>query len=192
MTLRPGDKSRAAALEASLVKFDSEVGNLLGIKDGIARAVLVEQIIESLRCIEYVHFVRDGKIDPRRADPSSSLFDPIRAAAFRMRKGELDEAFWLVFLATHFGKHAKCGWGLTRAVYSGSNSEIWAWKRVSKNIDAFRVWLSQNEAVLKAKYTFSNHRKYQSLSASSDVGTGAVVASYVSWIAPPRTHLLMI
>lgn len=49
-----------------------------------------------------------------------------------------------------------------------------------------------NEAILKAKYAFSNHRKYQSLSAYSDVGTGAVVASYVSWVAPPRTHLQMI
>jgi hypothetical protein len=49
--------------------------------------------------------------------------------------------------------------------------------------------LSENETCLKTKYAFSNHRKYQSLSAYSNVGTGAVVASYVSWIGPPRTHL---
>jgi hypothetical protein len=192
MTLRPSDISRAIGLDACLVKFDCEVEHLFGIKDGIARAVLVEQIIESLRRIEFVHFVRDGRVDPRRADPSSVLFDPVRAAAFRIRKGELDEAFWLVFLSTHFGKHAKYGWGLTRAVYGGSNGETWTWKRVSENVDALRSWLSKNEAVLQAKYAFSNHRKYQSLSAYSNVGTGAVVASYVSWVAPPRTHLRMI
>jgi hypothetical protein len=192
MALRPSDMSRAAALDAIFIKFDSEVENLLGINSAIARAVLVEQIIESLRRIEFVHFIRDGKIDPRRSDPSSDLFDPIRAAAFRMREGDLDEAFWLVFLSTHFGKHVKHGWGLTRAVYGGSNGKVWTWKRVSQNVDAFRDWLSKSEAVLKSKYAFSNHRKYQSLGAYSDAGTGAVIASYVSWVGPPRTHQQMI
>jgi hypothetical protein len=112
MALRPSDVSRANALDAILLKFDSDVESLLGIRSAIARGVLVEQMIESLRRVEFVHFVRDGKIDPRRADPSSDLFDPIRAAAFRIRKGEFDEACWLVFLATHFGKHVKYGWGL--------------------------------------------------------------------------------
>jgi len=192
MVLRPSDVNRAAKLDASLIKFDSEIEKLLGIKSAIARDVLAEQMIESLRRIEFVYFVRDGKIDPRRADPSSNLFDPIRAAAFRIRKGEFDEAFWLVFLSTHFGKHARHGWELTRAVYGGLNGQMWTWNRVSQNVDAFRKWLSNNESVLKAKYAFSNHRKYQSMSAYSDVGTGAVIASYVQWIAPPRTHLEMI
>ena len=104
---RLGDTSRGAALDAKLIEFDADVEALLGIKSGTARAVLVEQMVESLRRIEFVHAVRDGKLDPRRADPSSELFDPVRAAAFRMRKGELDEAFWLIFLSTHFGKHVK-------------------------------------------------------------------------------------
>jgi Alpha-glutamyl/putrescinyl thymine pyrophosphorylase clade 3 len=164
MTLRPSDVSRAAVLEANLLKFDSEVEPLLGIENGTARAVLIEQMIESLRRIEFVHFMRDGKIDPRRADPPSHLFDPIRAAAFRMRRGELDEAFWLVFLATHFGKHVRHGWALARAVYAGSNGATWTWQRVSQNVKSFRSWLAQNEASLAA-YAFSNHRKYQSLAA---------------------------
>jgi hypothetical protein len=192
MNVRPSDVSRAIKLNASLVKFDSEIEKLLGIRNSAARAVLVEQIVESLRRIEFVHVVRDGEIDPRRADPASHLFDPIRAAAFWMRKGELDEAFWLVFLSTHFGKHVKYGWGLTRAVYGGSNGQTWTWKRVSRNVGEFRRWLSQNEVALKQRYAFSNHRKYQSLSAYSKVGTGAVVESYVKWVAPPRTHLQMI
>jgi Alpha-glutamyl/putrescinyl thymine pyrophosphorylase clade 3 len=192
MAVRPGDMRRAIELDATFNKFDSDVENLLGIKNPVARAVLVEQIIESLRRIEFVHVVRDGEIDPRRADPTSHLFDPIRAAAFRMRKGELDEAFWLVFLSTHFGKHVKYGWGLTRAVYGGSSGATWTWKRVSRDVDAFRVWLSHNEVILREKYAFSNHRKYQSLSAYSDVGTGAVVASYVNWVASPRSHAQMI
>jgi Alpha-glutamyl/putrescinyl thymine pyrophosphorylase clade 3 len=192
MSLRPSDVSRAIKLNANLVRFDSEVERLLGIRNSAARAVLVEQIVESLRRIEFVHVVRDGEIDPRRAVPDSHLFDPIRAAAFWMRKGKLDEVFWLVFLSTHFGKHVKHGWGLTRAVYGGSNGQTWTWKRVSQNVGEFRRWLSQNEVNLKEKYAFSNHRKYQSLSAYSKVGTGAVVESYVKWVTPPRTHLQMI
>ncbi|THD64185.1 MAG: hypothetical protein E7813_16650 [Bradyrhizobium sp.] len=45
---------------------------------------------------------------------------------------------------------------------------------------------------MRAKYSFSNHRKYQSLSANSAVGTGAVIASYVDWVRPPRSHAQMI
>jgi Alpha-glutamyl/putrescinyl thymine pyrophosphorylase clade 3 len=186
MAVRPGDMRRAIELDATLKKFDSEVERLSGIANPVARSVLVEQIIESLRRIEFVHVVRDGKIDTRRADPSSHLFDPIRAAAFWMRKGQLDEAFWLIFLSTHFGKHARYGWDLTRAVYGGSKRQTWTWKRVNQDVNAFRAWLSDNEVDLREKYAFSNHRKYQSLSAHSDVGTGAVVASYVNWVAPPR------
>jgi hypothetical protein len=141
MTLRPSDVGRAAKLDAHLVKFSAEVKALSGVEDVDARSVLVEQIVESLRRIEFVHFVRDEKTDPRRADPQSELFDPIRAAAFRMKKGEFDEAFWLVFLAIHFGKHVKHGWALARAVYSGSHGGVWTWKRVSQNVGEFRAWL---------------------------------------------------
>lgn len=192
MSVRPVDQKRASKIDAALLDFDSKVQPLNGIKDSVARSVLVAQIIESLRRIEFVHFVRDNEIDPRRSDPGSNLFDPIRAAAAKMREGNLDEAFWLIFLCTHFGKHVKHGWGLVRAVYAGANGQAWTWERTSANVAAFRTWLSQNEAYLRAHYAFSNHRKYQSLSASSSVGTGAVVASYIAWIAPPRTHQTLI
>jgi hypothetical protein len=192
IAVRPSDRKRAASLGQKLIKFDSEVIALPGIKNGNALGVLVEQIVDSMRRIEFVHVIRDSDIDPRRADPSSPLFDPIRAAAYLLRKGENDEAFWLTFLATHFGKHARYGWGLVGAVYAGSNGAHWTWKRVSANISVFKTWLSKNESDLGARYSFSNHRKYQSLSASSRVGTGAVIESYIKWVAPPRTHQNMI
>ena len=97
MTIRPRDLATANHIKSALDRFESEKEGLLGISDHNARDVLVAQIIESLRRIEYVHRIRDGEIDPRRADPSSNLFDPIRAAAWRLRRGELDEAFWLIF-----------------------------------------------------------------------------------------------
>ena len=192
MALRPGDISRAATIDKQLIEFSTKVEKLLGVENDTERSVLTAQIIESLRRIEFVHVIRDGKIDPRRADPSSSLFDPIRAASFRLQKGEYDEAFWLVFLSTHFGKHKKHGWGLTRAVYGGSNGDVWTWKRVSRDLNGFLIWLSKNESYIRSKFAFSNHRKYQSLSATSAVGTGAVISSYIKWINPPKTHQQMI
>jgi hypothetical protein len=190
--MRPKDKSRAELLASKLVQFESEIESLPGIKDHVSRRVLIEQVIESLRRIEYVHFVRDEVFDPLRADPSSSLFDPIRAAVFRMRSGEIDEAIWLIFLSVHFGKHSKQGWGLVRSVFGSLGGSLWTWAHVSSDVAGFRAWLLQNEEALKTQYSFSNHRKYQSLSAISRVGTGAVVASYVEWIAPPRSHQQMI
>jgi Alpha-glutamyl/putrescinyl thymine pyrophosphorylase clade 3 len=189
--MRPKDKERAKRLETRLLEFDSKIKSLPGIKNGTALAVLIEQMVESIRRIEYVHFVRDEQFDPHRADPSSDLFDPIRAAVFRMRRGEIDEAFWLVFLSVHFGKHAKSGWALVRNVYGALGGATWTWARTSANVDRFREWLAANEDTLRKSH-FSNHRKYQSLNAYSKVGTGAVVATYVSWVAPPRGHQQML
>ena len=189
--MRPGDKERFTKIDSALLRFDSEVTPLPGAKEEVARSVLVEQIVESLRRIEYAHFIRDHSIDPERTNPASAIFDPIRAAAFRMRRGEVDEAFWLVFLSIHFGKHSKDGWHLARDVYGALGGKPWNWSRVSNNPESFRRWLAANEKTLKSdgvSRRFSNHRKYQSLSASSKAGTGATVASYVSWVAPPRTH----
>jgi hypothetical protein len=189
--VRPKDKDRSTQLVSALVRFDSEVKPLPGIKNSAIRSVLVEQMIESLRRIEYAYFVRDHRIAPDRANPASAIFDAIRAAVFSVRVGEADEAFWLVFLSVHFGKHGKDGWHLARDVYGALGGDRWSWARVSNNPDAFRRWLAANEQTLKSdgvSRRFSNHRKYQSLSATSKTGTGATVASYVDWVAPPRTH----
>ena len=161
----------------------------------MARQVLVEQIIESLRRIEFAHFIRDSKIDFDRANPTSAIFDPIRAAVFRMRNGEFDEAFWLIFLSVHFGKHSKDGWRLARDIYGALGDSPWTWARVSAKPKTFRAWLAKNEEKLRGdgiSRRFSNHRKYESLSASSPAGTATAIESYVEWVSPPRTHQQLI
>lgn len=193
--MRPSDQERAKKIESNLVAFDAEVGALPGIKDARSRSTLVGQIIDSLRRIEFAYFVRDSRIDSDRADPKNVIFDPIRAAVFHMRRGDFDEAIWLVFLSTHFGKHSADGWRLMRDVYGGLGQEVWSWKRVSEDPKKFSNWLARNERKLSAdgvSRRFSNHRKYETLKASSRAGTGAVIESYVSWISPPRTHLQFI
>ena len=194
MTVRPNDRKRAEILEAALSRYEAGVAILPGVRDETIRSVLVAQMIESLRRIVYAHHIRDGEIDPRRADPSSQLFDPIRAAVWQLRRGNFDEAFWLIFLQTHFGRDGTGpdSWGLVRAVYGALGGDVWTWDRVYTDMDGFRRWLSQHEDLLRSRYNFGNHRKYQSISGLSRVGTGAVVASYVAWVNPPRTHQQMI
>lgn len=176
--------------------FSNVIKDLPGVRPQENLAALVEQIISSLRRIEYVHVIRDRYHDPRRMDPRSDLFDPLKAAILHNRAGHFDEAFWLVFLAIHFGKHAKDGWRLVRDVYGrfGDNG-VWDWNTVSSDPCAFRTWLEANANRLTTDgifRRFGNHRKYESLVPPSGEGTADAVASYVTWIGPPRTHQQMI
>jgi alpha-glutamyl/putrescinyl thymine pyrophosphorylase-like protein len=184
--LRPRDKVRASKLEAKLRAFDGSTRALPGIRNDKRRESFLEQLVESVRRIEFVSFLRDEKFDAGRADPSKDIFDPLRAAVYWARKGKLDEAFWLVFLFVHFGKHQKDGWRLARDVYGALGGTPWTWERVSKNPDAFVSWLAANQGKLNGR--FGNHRKYESLNANSPKGTAAVVKSYVNWVGPSRSH----
>lgn len=193
--MRPSDKKRAEQLDAALSRFASSVRALPGLKGVKAKATFVRQLIDSLRRVAYAHFIRDEPFDDGRKDPTNSIFDPLRAAVAHMRKGDLDEACWLIFLFVHFGKHPKDGWQLVRDIYGAVGGTPWNWARVSANPQAFEAWLAANENKLKndgVSRRFGNHRKYETLSAKSAAGTGAVVVSYVKWIAPPRTHRQLI
>jgi hypothetical protein len=191
--MKPRDRQRGLRLATELQRIDAHVLQLPGIHPPGHLDCLVEQLVESLRRIEFVHWVRDNPHDLRRMDPHSDLFDPLRAAALRFRRGEFDEAYWLTFIATHFGKHARDGWRLARDIYGKLGGPgLWDWKTISGNPAAFRVWLKANESRLSGgdgvSRRFSNHRKYESLKASSRAGTAAVFDSYVQWVRPPRTH----
>ncbi|MEQ1717211.1 MAG: hypothetical protein ABL907_14715 [Hyphomicrobium sp.] len=191
--MRPGDQARAVRLRDAVRAFDANVEVLLGIRPAGHLDCLVEQLVDSLRRIEFVHRVRDGRHDPRRMEPGSGLFDPLKAAVLHNRHGNSDEAYWLVFLATHFGKHGDDGWRLVEDVYGRlGGAGRWDWPRTSGGLPAFRAWVAHNEHTLRGgdgvKRRFSNHRKYESLKANSAKGLPAVVESYVGWIGPHRTH----
>jgi hypothetical protein len=181
----------AVQLDRELQRFSRRRQRLRGIRDRAAREALLEYLIESMRRVRFILSIRDRDISDSRADPASLIFDPLRAAILKMRGGERDEAFWLVFLAIHFGKSGRTGWRLAQDVYGGLGGEgMWTWKRTSSNPRAFREWLAmaQNLRTDGVPRHFGNHRKYESLAAWSPQGTGAVVSSYVDWVRPPRTH----
>lgn len=190
--MRPGDRELAQKLETGLLSFHHEKQPLPGIADEVARQTLIEQLLESIRRVKYVSVISHRKISQECTDPNADIFDPIKAAIVYKREGQLDEAFWMVFLFVHFGKHAKAGWRYAREVYGrlGDGSK-WNWANTSADPAGFRVWLHNHHAILKRKGVpggFGNHRKYESLDAYSNNGTGAAIESYINWVAPPRPH----
>ncbi|MFK0691573.1 hypothetical protein ACFX5Q_25720 [Mesorhizobium sp. IMUNJ 23033] len=168
------------------MNFHQSVMPLPGIIPANRLDVLVDQLIDSLRRIEYIYHIRDHDHDERRKDPNSDLFDPLKAAALHGRQGDHDEAFWLVFLATHFGKHAIDGWQLCRDVYGRlGQAPFWTWDQLIADAPAFGQWLRENVARLRTdgvSRRFSNHRKYESIVAPRGAGTPEVVQSFAEWV----------
>ena len=194
--IRPKNRQLAQDLRARVRVFDRQHILLPGIAGDQELDVLVGQLVESIRRVDYVARLRGRDISVRRTDPRDDMFDPLRAAIVHQRYDNVEEAFWLVFLFVHFGKHRSGGWRYAREVYGRPGArDIWDWATVSTDPDGFRDWLAENQAWLRRKGVpggFGNHRKYESLDPYSQHGTGEAVASYVRWVAPPRTHATLI
>lgn len=191
------DVLNAQQLRHALALYEQQVRPLVGIHDAACRDTLIKQFVESLRRIRYVTRIAQRDVSNNRADPTSDLFDPERAAVLHQRQGNLDEAFWLVFLSVHFGKPRRSGWRLVRDVYGRLGGGIyWDWVRTSADPTAFRQWLSTNLVTLNGGdgviRRFGNHRKYESLHPYSEHGTGAVIESYVNWVSRFGTHGMLI
>jgi hypothetical protein len=191
--MRSRDVAEVARIDVALTAFHNTTRSLLGIQAPACRRVFLEQLFESIHRVQYIaRGVLGRPLDPRRADPVSDLFDPIKGAAVRAQQGDHEEACWLVFLSVHFGKHRQHGWQYSRDIYGGLGATArWDWARISADHAAFRQWLAANQATLRQKGSgriFGNHRKYQGIDANKPNGTGAAFASYVNWINPPRTH----
>jgi hypothetical protein len=189
--MRPSDIGTSSKLDVRLAQFANDVHPLPGLLPAHHRAVLIAQFVDSIRRIKFIEAIKARKKDLRRADPANDIFDPLRAAII-FQAAEFDEACWLVFLATHFGKHRIDGWRLTRDIYGGlAGNTRWTWAQTSPNPAAFIGWLDLNQVRLKAdgiSRRFSSHRKYESLSPKF---TGKTVASYVEWVGPERKHKIV-
>lgn len=195
--MRPKESSLARQLDAGLRTFDQQKRPLPGVRATANREAFVEQIVESIRRIRYVSVIIKRELSDLRADPSSDLFDPLKAAVLHRRQGNIEEAFWLVFLFVHFGKNRRTGWRLARDVYGSlGGAAHWDWARASSDPNGFRRWLAAHQATLRGgdgiPRHFGNHRKYESLDAASPKGTGAAVESYVRWVRSTGTHQMLI
>lgn len=172
----------------ALQDFEQTNGPLPGLVHPARRAAFIEQLVDSARRTQYFERLLDRPGGLGVSDPTNPAFNPLRAAIIHERAGHREEAFWLVFLFVHFGKHRRSGWSLIADVYGQLGSgATWSWDAVSTNVNEFRRWLDESIDTIKSlqpRRGFGNHRKYESLSAWTANGTGAVVASYVKWVGP--------
>jgi Alpha-glutamyl/putrescinyl thymine pyrophosphorylase clade 3 len=170
----------------ALHDYEQANGALPGIAQPECRAALVEQLVASARRTQYFEHLLKRPGGPSVSDPSSVAFNPVSAAILQERAGNRDEAFWLVFLFVHFGKNRRSGWRLIADVYGRlGGGTLWSWEAVTADVNALRNWLDENVGVIQSlepRRGFGNHRKYESLDAWNDSGTGAVIASYVEWV----------
>ena len=193
MEVRPGDASAAVTLSEQLDHFSLEFRELPGIADPAIKAVFIEQILESIRRVRYVSVIRTRHISPLRVAPDSELFHPLKGAIHFQRHGEIEAAFWMLFLFVHFGKNKGTGWRLARDVYGRlDEAQQWSWAAVSANPKGFRRWLNDHQDILSGgdgiPRRFGNHRKYQSLDAYAPTGTGAAIETYVNWVQNGGGH----
>ena len=88
----------------------------------------------------------------------------------------------------HVGKHRHSGWRYVRGVYGAFGEEPakwWTWDRTAADPFSFRIWLGEHQDDFHAggdRHGFGNHRKYVSLDAWKEQGTGAAIQSYVDWV----------
>lgn len=116
--------------------------------------------------MEYIRFLERRVHSPRRCDAHDVMFDPIIAAYTLSREGRLDDAVWLVFLATQFGKHSLDGWKLCANVLgSFGNGPIWTREVYGARSIDFEAMLESNSVNLSKPSIagrYSNHRQYVS------------------------------
>lgn len=166
-----------------------KAGQLPGISQVPEREAYLSQLIDSVRRVDYVLALRKININPIRADPTTSYFDPIKAAIRNVTTNE-EEACWLIFIATHCGRHTRDGWELARRIYQGPQGP-WTWKATCESPDglanAIKLMFQQKQlGVLTAR--FGNHRKYETLDPNAERNSAAAIKSYLDWVAERGSH----
>lgn len=161
-----------------------------GIADPKALEALALQLVASIRREDYTSRLLTRKVSAPRADPHNKSFDADRAVVFHLQQQDTEEASWLIFLMTHFGKPADTGWRRLTDVYGQLGQGRWSWAAVSTNTSKFEAWLTANWKSIGGK--FGNHRKYETLDPASANSTGNVIRSYVNWVGPKKSHAALI
>jgi hypothetical protein len=191
--MRQTDIQLVIDLRKKLQDFDRRIIPLPGLNSQAMVTTLVLQMVDSMRRIKYIKAIRSRQMSKIYIDPNTPFFDPFKAVPWCQQNGFIDDAFWMIFIGTHFGKNRRTGWSLAREVFKGgSNFGNLTWQTINSNFDIFRQWLQSNLTSLKSSGSFGNHRKYQSLDAYSATGTGMAIGSYLDWIGPGQNHQALI
>lgn len=163
----------------------NKTGVLNGISDDAAKDCLIRQLVDSVKRVNFIFAIKSRNIDEERKNPASEIFDPLRGAIKYFQEGNLNEAGWLIFLFTHFGRHKSTKDNLLKSFYGRFGEEnVLTYDFVYNNLNDVREWIGENETILRQSGKFSNHRKFQSIKAFSNSGTGATIKSYCDLIGP--------
>lgn len=167
----------------------------VGLNNPERRNALVAQLIDSIRRIEYLRITSIRARSPSLHTPYSGSFQPFGGAAVLYNVGRTDDAYWLVYLATHFGKHKHDGWNLTEDFYGRfGQGGIWDWASASQDPLAISRWLEgiyPHVTSAGRSRRFGNHRKFETLKPGPK-GTGRAVATYIEWVAEYGSHQALI
>lgn len=182
----PSRQARKHELIEVLLRHASTVRSLPGIANPCALDTLAMQIVASLRREDYFRLIQRGPIAARRADPHDPAFEAELGVVHLLQRGDLDEAAWLIFLMTYFGKPADSGWMRLRDVYGRLGAGMWDWHSVSIDPSAFSSWLAANWQSIRGK--FGSHRKYESIRPDAKRPMSAAVERYVAWVLAGSGH----
>jgi hypothetical protein len=195
MMNRIKDNVRHAEFQQLLDSVPGTLPTAVGLTNAVRKSVLAAQLVDSVRRIAYLNFLAARSRSPSLHTPYSGSFEPLGGGASLLRQGRIDDAYWLVYLATHFGKHKTDGWNLTEDFYGRFGQVgVWDWATVSHDPQALEEWLAANyPAVTFAGRSrrFGNHRKFETLKPGPK-GTGHALRSYVEWVMGRGSHRALI
>src|SRR4051794_20595158 len=136
----------------------------VGLANAARKSALAAQLVDSVRRIAYLNLLAARSRSPALYTPYSGSFEPLGGGAALLRIERIDDAYWLVYLATHFGKHKTDGWNLTEDFFGRfGQGGVWDWATASHDPQALEEWLAANypaEAPASRSRRFGNHRKF--------------------------------
>ncbi|GER02200.1 hypothetical protein JCM17845_28230 [Iodidimonas gelatinilytica] len=193
--MRIKDQAKSNQISTQLDDFSASQIPLVGMNSPNRKPTLIAQIVDSIRRIEYLLQISIRSSSASLYTPYSGSFQPLAGATALHRAGQIDDAYWLVYLATHFGKHKHDGWNLIEDIYGRfGQGGVWDWHAVSQNPQAIANWLKANYPHVTSvgrSRRFGNHRKYETLKPGPK-GTGHAVATYIKWINAHGSHAALI
>lgn len=195
MQIRNKDEERFEKIFNLLDTFPNGGVPLVGLTNPDRKTVLVAQLIDSIRRIEYLRVTSVRAKSPALYTPYSGSFEPFGGAAALHKAERTDDAYWLVYLATHFGKHKIDGWNLTEDFYGRfTQGGVWDWAAASQDPLAISQWLDAiypHVTSAGRSRRFGNHRKFETLKPGPK-GTGHAVATYIKWVGQYGSHEALI
>lgn len=195
MVIRIKNQQKFDEISILLETFSHPHFSFNGLDSPERKLVLVAQILDSIRRIEYLRLTAIRSRSASLYTPYSRSFQPLGGAAALHKLGRVDDAYWLVYLATHFGKHKTDGWNLTEDFYGRfGQGGIWDWATASQDRMAISHWLQTiypDVTSAGRSRRFGNHRKFETLKPGPR-GTGHAVATYIEWVTAHGSHQALI